>query len=610
MNETIEWSQYRRGISHKNKIDLFKNVDKNEKFYSKRHWEGVKTNGLPAAILPYSKRITDFKIAMVMSDMVSMTFTSQGVADDSQDELDVVKRDIASQLTAYARTMAENTKFDSMNENGLLDSALTGDMVSFWFWDSTIYAGNGIMGEVNGHLIDNGNLFPGDVNDPEINNVFGPVQPYIIIAFRKNVKEVRDEARKNGVPEEEIENIVADNETRNQAGDRSKTELDGDGEDGKCIVLLKMRKEFDGQQWHILAKESTESVVTRPEWDTGLHRYPVALMNWDLRKGSCHGEAEMTALIPNQIVINQLASRITLWIYLHGFPKIIYDKTRITNWDNSFEKAIPVNGVDAGGVGGAAQYMQPAQLSAAVQQFFTTFIDLTKEAAGANESVLGESAPTNTSAIIVNSKNAAVPLNSIKRRFYRYVEDVGLIWLDFWLSKYTEYPNRQIEVTKDGKKQIVSLDTETLKNMRLKLKIEVSPSSPFDEAAQQTSLDNLLAQDQITFIEWLKRIRKGSVPDAQGLIEARTSEEAAQKAQEKQFMYQLMAMFMEQIEPTLPPETQNELKMLQRNDPQGYENQVKQLITQQAQQPQARPYTDNVEEQPKVDLDELISKLV
>ena len=71
-----------------------------------------------------------------------------------------------------------------------------------------------------------------------------------------------------------------------------------------------------------------------------------------------------------------------------------------------------------------------------------------------------------------------------------------------------------------------------------------------------------------------------------------------------------MAMFMEQIEPTLPPETQNELKMLQRNDPQGYENQVKQLITQQAQQPQARPYTDNVEEQPKVDLDELISKLV
>ena len=595
MNETVEWSQYQRGLQYKNQIELFKTVDKNERFYSKSHWEGVKTNGLPAAVLPYSKRVADFKIAMVMSDLVAMTFTPQGVADDSQDEMDAVRREIASQLTDYARTMAENTKFDSMNENGLLDSALTGDMVSFWFWDSTIYAGNGVMGEVNGHLVDNVNYFPGDVNDPEINNVYGPVQPYIIIAFRKNVKEVRDEAKRNGVPEEDIENIVADSETRNQAGDRAKTELSGDDEDGKCIVLLKMWKKFDGQQWHIMAKESTENVVTRPEWDTGLHRYPVALMNWDIRKGSCHGEAEMTALIPNQIVINQTASMIALWIKLHGFPKVLYDKTRIQNWDNSLEKAIPINGVDAGGVGGAAMYMQPGQLSQGVHQFFTMFIQLTKEAAGANESVLGESAPTNTSAIIVNSKNAAVPLNSIKRRFYRYVEDVGLIWLDFWLSKYTEYPDRQIEITRDGVKQIVTLDVETLKDMRLKLKIEVSPSSPFDEAAQQASLDNLLAQQHITLIEWLERIRKGSVPDAQGLIDTRESALAKQRQEDKMFMYELMSREMEQIEPTLPPESLNQLKMLQRNDPENYEKQAKELIRQRAQQPQPRPYAHNVE---------------
>jgi hypothetical protein len=56
-------------------------------------------------------------------------------------------------------------------------------------------------------------------------------------------------------------------------------------------------------------------------------------------------------------------------------------------------------------------------------------------------------------------------------------------------------------------------------------------------------------------------------------------------------MYQMMATTMEQIEPALPPEVQSELKMLQRNDPQGYENQVKQLISQQ----QPRPYTNNVE---------------
>ena len=57
---------------------------------------------------------------MVTSDRVSMTFTPQGVSDDANDELSLLQRKIASQLTDYARTVAENTKFDEMNSNGLL----------------------------------------------------------------------------------------------------------------------------------------------------------------------------------------------------------------------------------------------------------------------------------------------------------------------------------------------------------------------------------------------------------------------------------------------------------------------------------------------------------
>jgi len=602
LDRTKDWRQYQIGIGHKNSLELYKTVDKNERFYTKRHWEGVRTNGLPAAVLPYAKRIVDFKVAMVMSDRVSMTFTPQGVSDDANDELSLLQRKIASQLTDYARTVAENTKFDEMNSNGLLDAAISGDMVSFWFWDESIDAGNGIMGDINGHLVDNVNVFLGDVNTPEINNVYGPVQPYIIIAFRKNVKEVRDEfrreAEKRGMSEDEIEaeieNITPDNETGNQAGDRAKIELNEDEESGKCIVLLKMWREYRDGKWHIMARRSTEYVVIRDTWDTGLHRYPVAWMNWDIRKGSCHGEAEMTSLIQNQVIIDKLASMIALWIYRHGFTRMIYDKSRITSISNDITQAIAVNdAASAGGVGAVAQYMQPAQLSAAVQSFFTMFITLTKEAAGANESILGEAAPTNTSAIIVNSKNAAVPLNNIKQRFYRYIEDVGLIWLDFWMSKYTQYTDRQIEITKDGAKQVVTLDTETLKQMRLKLRIDVSPSSPFDEAAQQQTLDNLLAQDRITFVEWLERVKKGIIPDKEGLIEARTGEEAQRRAENEQFMWEIMAKEMREIELTLPDEARNQLRMLQRNDPMAYEEQAKTLIREHIRQP--RPYAMNVE---------------
>ena len=602
MDRTKDWRQYQIGIGHKNSLELYKTVDKNERFYTKRHWEGVRTNGLPAAVLPYAKRIVDFKVAMVTSDRVSMTFTPQGVSDDANDELSLLQRKIAAQLTDYARTVAENTKFDEMNSNGLLDAAISGDMVSFWFWDETIDAGNGIMGDINGHLVDNVNVFLGDVNTPEINNVYGPVQPYIIIAFRKNVKEVRDEfrmeAEKRGMSEDEIEaeieNITPDNETGNQAGDRAKIELNEDEESGKCIVLLKMWREYRDGKWHIMARRSTQYVVIRDTWDTGLHRYPVAWMNWDIRYGSCHGEAEMTSLIQNQVIIDKLASMIALWIYRHGFTRMIYDKSRITSISNDITQAIAVNdAASAGGVGAVAQYMQPAQLSAAVQSFFTMFITLTKEAAGANESILGEAAPTNTSAIIVNSKNAAVPLNNIKQRFYRYIEDVGLIWLDFWMSKYTQYNGRQIEITRDGVKQVITLDTETLKNMRLKLRIDVSPSSPFDEAAQQQTLDNLLAQQHITFVEWLERVKKGIIPDKEGLIEARTGEEAQRRAENEQFMWEIMAKEMREIEPTLPDEARNQLQMLQRNDPMAYEEQAKALIREHIRRP--RPYAYNVE---------------
>jgi hypothetical protein len=483
-------------------------------------------------------------------------------------------------------------------------------MVSYWYWYDKIDAGLGQQGDIFGELINSCNYFPGDPNNPEINNAYEPVQPYIILSFRQQVEDVKTEAKKYGATKEQLELIVADDETKNEAGDMAKNEIE---DSGKCIVLMHMWKELVditeqieemdpetgefiiteavvGQEWKIFAEKCTQNVVIRKKWDTGLHRYPVALMNWYEREGSAYGEAEATSLIPNQIMINKQAAILALWIQIHGYPKVLYDKTRIGQWTNDVTSAIPVNGVDSGGVGGAAVYMQPAQIPSVVMNFMEWFIQTTKDMAGANESVLGEAAPTNTSAIIVNSKNAVVPLAAVKRRFYQYVEDVGLIWLDFFMSKYTDYPMRNMQISGKGQ-EFTQLDTSILKDIKLKLKIDVGPANLWNEAAAIQSLDNWLSMQQITFVEYLKRLPSGVAPDIQGLIDSRESEEAAQRKQEKEFMYQMMATMMEQIEPALPPEVQSELKMLQRNDPQGYENQVKQLISQQ----QPRPYTNNVE---------------
>lgn len=580
---TQAWDRYQTGLNYKSKISLLPTTDKNERFYSGNHWSGVKANGLPTPVLNVSKRITDYKISAIMSDMISIQFSADGVGDN--DPNGAQYRAIANLLSQYSRTQWENLKLDNMNEEGLLDAALSGDMISHWYWDSR-------PNDINGELIDNANYFPGDPNTPEINDAYGPVQPYIILAFRRQVSDVRREAEENGVSAQDIQLIVADSDTQNQTGDRSKIELED--EDGKCIVLLQYTRELHPPEanWHIFAEKSTKEVVIRKKWDTGLHRYPVALMNWYVRKGSAHGEAEMTALIPNQIMINRQAAMIALWIQLHGFPKVLYDKTRIGQWSNDLSLAIPINGVDTGGVAGAAAYMQPAQISSAVMDFMQWFIQITKDMAGASDAALGQANPTNTSAIIVLQKATAVPLSSIKRRFYNYVEDIGRIWLDFWTSKYTEYPNRMLEITVDGVKQVVPLDTELLKQMKLKLKIDVGPSTQWNEAAAVQTLDNLINRQLITFVEYLKRLPNGLIPDRQGLIDDRESAEVQQRAQEKEFLYQLMAGKLDEIMPTMPPEAQRELKMLRRNDPEGYEKQVRQLIQQSLQHP--RPYAYNV----------------
>lgn len=594
MNEiTSEWDLYQKGLNYKSKISLLSIVDKNERFYAGRQWEGLRLNKLSPIVLNVVKKIADFKRSVVASsDYITLQFSAEGVSDNTDDVTQQIQQRIAAELTGYAKTLWENLKVDSMNEDGLLNAQISGDMISYWFWDERIKGSNGQIGDINGELINNVNTMLGDPNNPQINDAYGPIQPYIILAFRRQVADVRKEAKDNGVKEDAIKDIVADSETENQAGDRAKVELEPDGEDGKCIVLLKLWKEQDeAGQWHIMAKRSTRSVVIRDEWDTGLTRYPVTLMNWTKREGSAHGEADLTSMIPNQIAINITASMIDSWVRRHGYPKVLYDNTRIGAWTNDISTAIAVNGTDTGGVTGAAAYMQPAVLSGAVIQYLDRIILLTKELSGANESALGESTPTNTSAIITNVQSATRPLSSQKRRFYQYCEDIGLIWLDFVVSKYTQYPDRTIEITTDGVKQVVQLDMETLKDMRLKLKLDIGPSTQWNEQAAVQTLDNLLTRQMITFVEYLKRVPSGYIPNKQGLINDRESAEAQQRAQDKEFMYELMAREMEQIEPTLPPEALNQLKMLQRNEPDNYEKQVRQLI----QQRQPRPYADNVE---------------
>jgi hypothetical protein len=555
--ETKDWDLYKQGIDFKNRLNLFATTNRNERFYAGHHWDGADT-GLPQVRLNVTKRIVNWKVAQVMSDMLTMQFSAENSAnyDPANPEKMEQLKGVARLFTDYSKTTWERLKQDALNEQGLLDAALSGDAVAYFYWDESINAGHNVMGDIAEELIDNVCYFPGNTSEPRPNDKNGPLQPYIILSFRKLVKDVKEEARKNGLGEEEINRIVADNDTQYRAGDRARKEPNAEGDLAPCTVLLKMWVD-KGAIW---ARKSVQAVVIRKDWNTGLHRYPVAVMNWIPRKNSCHGEAEATELIPNNIAINKLMATMILWTMLNAYPKPVYDVSRIPSWSNDITKAIPVDG----DVTGAATYLYPQGLPASVQALFELLVQTTKDTAGANETALGDDSITRTAAgIIALQKASTIPLATHKRRFAQWIEDIGLIWLDYWLTKYNvprlltvERPSP--ETGKDEPVQI-PFDGSQYSEAAFSLKIDVGASTQWSEVASIQTLDNLLEKQLITFKQYLERIYNGLIPDREGLIdEIEQQEEQVQQ----QKMMEAFEQFISQLSPELQAAIAREAQMM------------------------------------------------
>jgi hypothetical protein len=391
------------------------------------------------------------------------------------------------------------------------------------------------------------------------------------LAFRKLVSDVKKEAEyysqhedpalNNGLSKEEIDWIVSDSETQYRAGDRAKDEQSN--EQNYCTVLLKMWPQ-DGT---IYARKSTQSVVFRKDWNTDLHRYPLASMQWTPRKNSCHGEAEATELIPNNIAINKLMATMILWTMLNAYPKAIYDNQRIKAWSNNITQAIPVEG----DIQNVAMYLQPNGLPACVQNLFELLVQTTKDMAGANETALGDNSITKTAAgIIALQKATELPMSPNKRRFAQWVEDIGLIWLDFWLSKYTVgrvlMVERKNPETKQDETVPMTFDGSLYNQYTFGLKIDVGASTQWSEVASIQTLDALLEKGLINFKQYLERQYSGLIPKRQELIDdiEEQEQQAQMQTEEAQAQMQIQALeaFISKLSPELQAAIQQESQMM------------------------------------------------
>lgn len=481
------WDMYEKALSFNSSIKLNETVRVNENFYIGKQWEGVESKGLPTPQFNFLKRVVGFIVATITTDNVHVNASPLNAFPNSQ-ALSMPARIVNDEFEA----LAEQNRIPSLLREFARNAAVDGDSCLYTYWDENAENGTAVKGGIKTEVIENTRVFFGNPNDRNVES-----QPYIIISSREMVKELRLRAKENGF--KDYSSIAPEEDDRSlDAAKRT---------DDKATLLLLLWR--DRESGRILAYESCKNCPVSPVRDTGLSRYPVCWLNWDYIQDCYHGQAMITGLIPNQIFVNKIWALSMLSFMKTAYPKYIYDKTRIKNWDNRVGSAIGVNGGDVNSV---AKVMDPAVISPQISQFISLAVEQTEQSLGATSVALGDTRPDNTSAIIALQRAATTPTELTKQNLYLCVEELFRIYLEF-MGEY--YGIRTV----DGENgQLMDFDFSTLKDHPMLLKLDVGASSYYSEIASLQTLDKLLEGGHISALQYLERIPDGYIPGRRALI--------------------------------------------------------------------------------------------
>ena len=466
------WQEYQKAVSYNQRIGLYEQVKQNENFYIGKQWEGLNAPDLNKPVINVLKRVVSYFISMIVSDDVGASFTPFRA--DGQAEME------AKILSEQVEEALELADIKAKSREVIRDAAVDGDGCLYFYFDPEAESGQEAKGRIFAEVVPNTNLHFGNPYSDDLQG-----QPYVLISLRKTVESVQREAEEQGGEPREIR----------PDSDSNQYDVAGMGQDGLVTVVVKFWKEGGT----VRAVKATSSAIVRPAWDTGYKLYPAAVMRWDKVKNSYHGQAAISAMIPNQISINQLFAMGIHSVKSNAFPKIIYDRTKLSAWSNKVGQAIGVVGNPNDAV--VSGYRGP-DMSGQVMDLIDRLIQKTLEFMGASDAALGNVTPNNTSAIIATQKASSMPLELQKLEFYRFTEEYIRVLMDMIRA---DYGLREVAIEENGNTVIQAFDLGSLEQANLKLKVDIGSAAYWSEVMQMQTLDNMFARgiipDAITYIE-------------------------------------------------------------------------------------------------------------
>jgi hypothetical protein len=196
--------------------------------------------------------------------------------------------------------------------------------------------------------------------------------------------------------------------------------------------------------------------------------------------------------------------------------------------------------------------------------------------------------PKNTSAIIAVQKSSAIPLENPKANLYEWIEDIGHVLIDMIGTYYGQRPVvMDVPVTdqqgqQTNQKQVVMYNFSKFKDLWLKVRADVGEASYWSEIRALQTMDSLLEQGHIDFIQYLERIPDEYVPKKEQLISE--IKDNMKNQQQQQDIPSLSIAYND-----LPPAGQMQLAGLAGIQLTA-EDMVQHIANQQPQQPQQHPF--------------------
>ena len=531
------WDLYQKGIDYLNKKHLIADTNQAWDFFCGDQWKGLKSGNINMPKFDFIHSNVMRLVTIVYSNRLAVTYTDLEGRTEYQPIYDLLQ-------TKYLEDY-EQAKEDTLMRTTLKEACITGDGIQFF--------GHGADASKVQRL-DNTAVLYGDESEPDIQK-----QPYIIIHQRETVKSVRKQAEKNGLPQNEIDRIVSDTDTKEIIGNRQEVDESEHAKNGKVTTLIYMTKNEEGivctmrctqgvvyEPFHALRGEPSEADLAIGKKGKGLRLYPLIKLSWELRPNDARGVSHVHKLVPNQIELNKNIARLSMASKNFSFPKLAYLEGSITNTDelDVVGGKVAVQGTDVNEINKMLTYVQPAQVSNVPKQLSDDLLQITQELSGSGENTLGQIELNRVAASAINAVNerAESMLDDQVANLAQFGEDFAKLMAELNIVYKPNGFMVDVPITDPmtGEQTTVKkmVTQEMLDEIMPAVRVDISKENSFNILARDKWLDDLLSNQMIDLKTRVRLASNGSpIPKNEMLAEiARMEAEQAEQMAQQQAM--------------------------------------------------------------------------